>query len=378
MDASSSTVNDQASVQSQPTPVRRVTLGSRSPLVLHTSVTQKSKPPIDDAERLRRLHAVCRRDLSTLAGVNGSALGRQALQLVLGSQVRRFARAMATFNRDIAVRGLPEASRTLCARYGAAIDAVGAEQVPTSGPVLFVANHPGLMDTVAIYATVPRPDIRALARPQPLLDLLSELAPNLLMLPDDGPSRAGGLREVLRTLRDGGSLLLFPAGNLEPEPTLLPARSTGRNLVLGPDHLPAHYPAAHYSGRNGVLPAEPLGAWSGGIGTLVRLAARQGVPLQVVPTSISGVLSSATWRRFGPLLRLRRTHRGREDLTAVLQLAFPSLGPTTIMVRYGCPLSVATLMGAGADADAITARIREAVRAQLCHAERTVLRSAID
>jgi 1-acyl-sn-glycerol-3-phosphate acyltransferase len=331
-------------------------------------VTHKSEPRIDDAERLRRLHVVCRDDLSRLAGLNGSAVGRQALQLVLGSRVQRFARAMATFNQDIALRGLPGASRTLCARYGAQIRAVGAEHVPTSGPVLFAANHPGLMDTMAIYATVPRPDIRALARPQPMLDLLSELAPHLLMLPDDGPSRAGGLREVLRTLRGGGALLLFPAGNLEPEPTLLPALSVGTKLMPGPEHALAQpalaQPAlAHPPGRNGLTPHEPVSVWSAGIGTLVRLAARQGVPLQVVPTSISGVLSAATWRRFGPLLRLRRTRRGREDLTAVLQLAFPSLGPTTITVRYGCPLPASALPGESADA--VTVRIRDEVRAQL-------------
>src|SRR6266536_5868718 len=96
-----------------------IILGSGCPLVLHTGVTHKSEPPIDDAERLRRLHAVCRHDLLTLAGLNGSAVGRQALPLVLGSRVRRFARVMATFNRDIALRGLPKASRILCARYGA-------------------------------------------------------------------------------------------------------------------------------------------------------------------------------------------------------------------------------------------------------------------
>jgi 1-acyl-sn-glycerol-3-phosphate acyltransferase len=333
--------------------------------MLHTDVTHQHEPVIDDAERLRRLQIVCQRDLSTLAGLHGSAVGRHALQLVLGSRVSKFARAMATFNRDIALRGLPAASCTLCAYYGASIDVSGAEHVPTIGPVLFAANHPGLMDTMAIYATVPRPDIRALARPQPMLDLLSELAPNLLMLPDDGPSRAGGLRDVLSTLRAGGALLLFPAGHLEPEPTLLPRRLDGRQQVAGVDYAVMHGP-----GRNGKVPNGPLGAWSGGIGTLVRLAARQDIPLQVVPTSISGVLSAATWRRFGPLLRLRQTHRGREDLTAVLQLAFPSLGPTTICVRYGCPLPVSALADDDANAQAITARIRKAVRAQIVESRR--------
>ena len=313
--------------------------------MLHTGVVSEAAPPVydlDGAERLRRLEAVCRRDLSMLTGLDGSAVGRGLLDIVLGSRVRRFARSMATFNEDLDEYGLATAARTLCAHYGGSVVAEGAEQVPDDGPVLLVANHPGLMDTLALYATMPRPDIRALARPQPLLILLSALAPHLLMLPDEGPSRAGGLREVLRTLRLGGALVLFPAGHLEPEP----ARFC-------------------HERRSGSPPSEPLEPWSSGVGTLVRLAARQGVPLQVVPTSIAGVLSEATARRFGPLIRLRRTLRGREDLTAVVQVAFPSLGPTTIRVRYGCPLSAEELAADRADADTITARVRAAVAAQL-------------
>ena len=118
-------------------------------------------------------------------------------------------------------------------------------------------------------------------------------------------------------------------------------------------------------GLKGVGPIEPLGPWSSGVGTLVKLAVRQGVPLRVVPTSLSGVLSASTWGWFGPLLKLRGTLRGREDLTAVLQVAFPGLGPTTIRVGYGEPLEAAGLAAGDADAEAITVRVRAAVQAQL-------------
>jgi len=299
-------------------------------------------PLADDAEHIRQFHAVCRRDLAALSGLEKSRLGRSALQLLLGGQVRRFADNMATFNVELVTRGLAEASVALCDRYGGRIVAEGLEHIPRSGPLLLVSNHPGMFDTLAIYATLPRSDIRALARPQPLLGLLSSLAPNLLMLPDEGAGRAGGLRQVLQLLRADGALLVFPAGHLEPEP-----------------YLVGHH------GLNGASPDEPLGPWSSGVGTLVKLAARQGVPLRVVPTSIAGVLSTRTWRWFGPLLKLRRTVRGREDLTAVLQLAFPGLSPTTIRVCYGAPLNAAALAAGDADVEGITARIRSVVGAQL-------------
>ena len=320
-------------------------LGNRLLIVLHTGVHFETPaatvPILDDSERLREFHAICRRDLAILSGVEKSRLGRWLLNAALGRQLRQFADTMATFNVELVTRGLAEASTTLCARYGGKVVAEGLHHVPTDGPLLLVSNHPGMFDTLAIYATLPRSDIRALARPQPLLGMLSSLAPNLLMLPDEGAGRAGGLRQVLQLLRAGGALLIYPAGHLEPEPVLI-----GRHGLKG-------------------APTEPLGPWSSGVGTLVKLAVRQGVPLRVVPTSLSGVLSLSTWRWFGPLLKLRRTLRGREDLTAVLQVAFPGLGPTTIRVRYGAPLEVAALAAGDADVEAITARVRSAVHEQI-------------
>jgi 1-acyl-sn-glycerol-3-phosphate acyltransferase len=305
-------------------------------------VRSEASPTIDETERRQQFHAICRRDLAALSGVGTSPLKRRLLELALGSQLRQFADNMAAFNADLTSRDLATASLALCARYGGRVVADGVHHVPRSGPILLVSNHPGMFDTLAIYATVPRPDIRALARPQPLLGLISSLAPHLLMLPDEGSGRAGGLRQVLQLLRADGSLLIYPAGHLEPEPVLI-----------------------EHHGLNNVSPHEPLGPWSNGVGTLVKLATRQGVPLQIVPTSLSGVLSTSTWRWFGPLLKLRRTLRGREDLAAVLQVAFPRIGPTTVQVRYGPPLDAATLAENDADVEAITAQVRTAVHAQL-------------
>ena len=189
---------------------------------VHFEAPALTPPTVDDsAERLAEFHAICRRDLAILSGVEKSPVGRWLLNAALGSQLRRFADNMATFNTELVTRGLAEASTALCARYGGKVAAEGLENVPTDGPLLLVSNHPGMFDTLAIYATLPRSDIRALARPQPLLGMLSSLAPNLLMLPDEGAGRAGGLRQVLQMLRAGGALLIYPAGHLEPEPVLI-------------------------------------------------------------------------------------------------------------------------------------------------------------
>jgi 1-acyl-sn-glycerol-3-phosphate acyltransferase len=283
------------------------------------------------AERLRRLEAVCLRDMAELAGLDGYAGGRLALRVALGRRVRRFGRDIAGFDAAVGRLGVVSAARGLVHRYGSEVRAVGAGRVPVAGPVLLVANHPGLADALAVYATAPRGDLVTLARAQPLLRFLPEMGRHLLVVPDSGPDRARAARAMLRHLRDGGAVLLFPAGHLEPEPTLV---AEGAGL---------------------------LGEWSPGVGTLVRLAAGHGIPLQVVPTAISGVLARTTWRRFGPLIRRRRTPQGRADLAALLQLVFPRLGATTIRVRYGEPLDAAALAAAGPDAAGIAERVRAAL-----------------
>lgn len=309
--------------------------------MLHTSMLSEALPLPDDAEQLRQFKEVCRRDLASLSGLQKSRIGRTLLQTVLSRQLTLFADNMASFNLELVTLGLAEASTALCRRYGGRVVADGLEHIPRSGPILLVSNHPGMFDTLGIYATLPRPDIRALARPQPLLGLMTSLAPNLLMLPDEGAGRAGGLRQVLQLLRADGALLIYPAGHLEPEPMLL--------------------------GRHGLkdAPNEPLIPWSSGVGTLVKLAVRQGIPLQVVPVALAGVLSTQTWRWFSLLLKLRKTVRGREDLTAVLQVAFPGWGPTTVRVRYGAPIAASSLADGDADIEAITGRIRSIVQAQI-------------
>lgn len=274
--------------------------------------------------------------MADLAGLDGCRGGRLALRLGLGGRVRRFARDVARFDRAVGRQGVARGARGLVHRYGGGVRAIGTERVPASGPVLLVANHPGLSDALAVYATAPRDDLLALARAQPLLALLPEMRRHLLIVPDVGLERGRAVRALLRHLRAGGAALLFPAGHLEPEPALL---TNGTN---------------------------PLGRWSTSVGTLVRLAARHGLPLRVVPTAISGVLARTTRRRFGPLIRRRSTPRGRDDLTALLQLAFPRLGRTTVLVRYGEPLDAATL-AADADPAEITERVKEGLLELLRH-----------
>lgn len=138
----------------------------------------------------------------------------------------------------------------------------GFEGVPSTGPVVLVANHPfgALEGLVLAKALLPvRPDLRFLANymlaavPE-LRDLIFSVDP----FGGDGAQRRNmaGLRQAIRHVTEGGALVVFPSGtvsHLQPsrreitDPTW---QSTVGRLVrrTGADALPLYF-----HGRNSML-----------------------------------------------------------------------------------------------------------------------------
>lgn len=99
---------------------------------------------------------------------------------------------------------------------GWTLDEGSLEDIPATGPTLIVANHPlgapeGLL--LADLLLTRRPDVRLFANV--LLTAIPELAP--LVIPVD-VFRTGvnqrGVRDALRHLKQGGALIVFPAGEV--------------------------------------------------------------------------------------------------------------------------------------------------------------------
>jgi 1-acyl-sn-glycerol-3-phosphate acyltransferase len=284
-----------------------------------------------DTDRLRRIEEICFADLGSMSGLAASDLGARVVRSVFGGAVRSFARAIFDFDAAIPRVGVAAAARRISATYGGTLVGEHADDAAYDGPTLFVANHPGVHDTMAVYATSGRPDLRALSRPQPLLIEMPHLHPNLVFVDDeDKVARAAALRACISVLADGGAMVLFAAGTIEPDPATI---EPGREVLLD---------------------------WPEGLGMLVRLAVRRGVPLRVVPIGIHGACSTRTRRWFAPLLGLRPVGQKRSDLAAVLQLLAPRLGPTTVRARYGQPIDAAAI--ADRPPGEITALLREHVR----------------
>lgn len=274
------------------------------------------KQPAGRAEQaaLEELTRINSDDLLKAFGLAGVRRGRELLLRLCRRPALRLARQVTTCDAIVGDSGLQAGGEWALRQFVRRSAVSGADQVPERGPVLIVANHPGLYDTVALFAAIPRDDLRILAATRPFLEQLPNVSRHLISIDEASNDRVRVVRAATRHLRAGGAVLLFPGGKIEPDPAVLP----------------------------GAVAA--LGEWSGSIELFARLEPR----LTVIPAIVSSVLSSAALRH--PLVRLRRAEADRQLLAATLQIVFPGLQRGSVRVDFGSPIGAA---GAGSSLGAL-------------------------
>jgi len=240
--------------------------------------------------------------------------GRRLLRWLLGPPARTFAELIAGFDAEVGRLGLQGGSQWIVKRVSRKLEAAGLGNIPAHGPTLLLANHPGMADTVALFSAIARPDLRVIVNDRPFLQALPNVSRYLLYVPAaGGADKTPAIRAVVNHLRQGGAVLTFPAGRIEPDPAVAPGA------------------------------VESLQTWSESIALFARLAPQT----QIVPAIVSGVVSPAA--QYHPLTRLRRTLRGRERMAAMLQIMSPRYQTTTARVAFGPPLLAADLLATSVD-----------------------------
>ena len=265
-------------------------------------------------------------DMLNAWGLRHVRFGRGVLRALARPAASGFARDMRRFDEVVRTAGLGAAGAILCRRYTGGVRAAGVVHVPLAGPALILSNHPGLADTIALFAAIPRSDLRVIALDRPFLRALPNTTAHLYLLPDDATARVGIIRAVARHLRSGGAALTFPAGEIEPDPLVLPGAEAS------------------------------LATWSESIGLFVRL-----VPdMQIVVALVGGVLSPRALRN--PLTRLRRQDKDRELLGATLQLMWRPYQRQTVDVVFAPPLHATDLLAQDADPLRIVRAVTDTAR----------------
>jgi 1-acyl-sn-glycerol-3-phosphate acyltransferase len=227
------------------------------------------------------------------------------LRFVFRRQARIFARQMLDFDAMIGSHSLAEAAVAMIKKYARCVRVYGAGNIPT-GSLLALSNHPGMVDTLALFAALRRNDLRIIADHNPFLNALPHVSRRLDYVTPDSGTRISVVRRVSVHLRTGGAVLTFPSGRIEPDPDV--------------------YPGAEAA----------LHTWTDSVGVFVRLAPETAI----LPVVVRGVI----WRRTAlhPITRLKKDRLEREKMAAALQLlahVLFQLRPLDVAVQIGRPIT---------------------------------------
>jgi hypothetical protein len=266
-------------------------------------------------------------------GLPAGRLSRALLRPLLYPPANRFARLGMIFDRTMASGGFPAAARWALESHKVQLRLLDPEAVPSSGPLLVTSNHPGGIDCLALAAGLGRSDLKIVASGMPFLRNLPEVARHLILVSRVGAhARMSALRESIRHLEEGGALLIFPRGRVEPDP--------------------AFFPEAESS----------IDKWSPSVRILLDSVPR----LRWIVAVVSGVVSTKALEH--PLARRKRELTERQLLAEFYQIARQVMSPRWFQQTISLSLAAAATPPSGTEAGAapqmadVVASARRALR----------------
>src|SRR5262245_36454342 len=227
---------------------------------------------------------------------------RPLAEFLASFPARRLSRHMLWFDHIAGERGLAAAGSYILSEFTRSTHIEGQQHVPRRGPMLAVANHPGMVDAMAIWVALEcRRDLKIIAAERDILRLIPNVRSRLLFVDPRTGCRSGLLRDAANHLRQGGALLTFPAGTIEPDPS--------------------------------VRFVNPSANWSNSSELFVRLVPET----LVLPIAVSGVISRTAHQH--RIAMCFADPKEREWAAATLQILCRRLRDTQTRVVVGEPVS---------------------------------------
>jgi hypothetical protein len=233
-------------------------------------------------------------EIARALGVAPSGPARRLIGPLFRLPAGRFAGVIARADERAVSEGLPGAARSILSDFGFEPAVRGAERIPGDGPLIIASNHPGAYDSLAIMASVPRTDLKVVISDVGFTRALTACGRNFIYAPHSTAGRVRALRDAIRHLEGGGSLLIYPHTEVEPDPETRPGAR------------------------------EALDDWSPSLEIMMRRV--PGARLQVA------IASGIILRRFldSPIVKVRRDAAKRQKLAEFLQVSWQMVFPRRV------------------------------------------------
>ena len=163
------------------------------------------------------------------------------------------------------------------------------EAVPETGPLLVVANHPGLIDILGVLACIKREDVKIVAQQKGFKRVLRNINRHMLTLVPGSTFKLEAIREIIQALNDKNAVIIFPKGLLEPDPAVMAGA------------------------------AESLQNWSDSIGAFLNKVPET----QLLPVLVSGIVTERAWNSW--FAKLGPTPKRRQQFAITAQFVMQRL-----------------------------------------------------
>jgi len=155
-------------------------------------------------------------------GFRQDGLMRPFLKPLVWKPMVRFSELATKFDSRVVKEGFQRASAWLISHFVDQVISMGTENLPSEGPLIIASNHPGAYDSLVIAANLPRDDLKIISSNIPFLKKLPVTRNHMIFSAPDAHIRMGVVRKAIRHLKEGGALLVFAHGSLDPDPAFMP------------------------------------------------------------------------------------------------------------------------------------------------------------
>jgi hypothetical protein len=254
----------------------------------------------------------------------------------------RFSELATNFDYRVVQEGWQKASDWFITHFVHQVKTLGAEQLPLEGPLVIASNHPGAYDSLVISSQIPRDDVKIISSDIPFVKKLPDTSQHMIFSSPDTHDKMRAARNALRHLKNGGVLLVFARGTMDPDPAFMP----GAEIELQ--------------------------RWTSSLGLFLRNVPQTKLAVSV----ISGVLAPKYINH--PATYFRKGRVNKQRLSEFFQVMYQLLVPGKLLVSpkisFGSPVTLADLgLNGKRDINHITSEIIKIAQKQFQFHSRKLL-----